>query len=175
MLYQKQSDGKERVIACASQSLNQAEHNYIAHKLELLVLKWAVTDHFHKYLYGDTFDVFTDNNPLTYILTITKLDATGHRWVAILGPYHFNLHYKPGKLNSNSDALLRIDWRSVIPEEVKATMDLAQVDRTVIMEPSVFKDTLKNVPIMKSLQTKESLKSGNRDKNKTLKLGLLCK
>ena len=48
--------------------------------------------------------MFTDNNPFTYILTIAKLDAMGHRWVASLGPYHFNLHYKPGKLNSNSDA-----------------------------------------------------------------------
>ena len=115
VLYQKQSDGKETVIACASQSLNQAECSYVAHKLAFLVLKWAVTDRFHKYLYGNTFDVFTDNSPLTYILTTAKLDAMGHRWVAILGPYHFNLHYKPGKLNSNADALSRIDWRSVMP------------------------------------------------------------
>ena len=86
--------------------------------------------------------MFTDNNPLTYILTAATLDAMG-----------FNLHYKPGKLNSNADALSRIDWRSVMAEEVKATMDLAQVDRTVIVAPSVFEDTLENVPIMKSLQT----------------------
>ena len=154
VLYQKQSDGKERIIAYASRSLNRAEHNYDAHKLEFLALKWAVTDCFHEYLYGGTFDVFTDNNPLTYIPTTAKLDPMGHRWVASLGPYHFNLHYKPGKLNSNADTLSRIDWRSVMAEEVKATMDLAQVDRTVIVEPSVFEDTLENVPIMKSLQTK---------------------
>ena len=92
-----------------------------------------MTDRFHEYLYGGTFDVFTDNNPLTYILTTAKLDAMGHRWVASLGPYNFNLHYKPGKLNSDADALSRIDWKSVMVEEVKATMDLAQVDRTVIV------------------------------------------
>ena len=126
VLYQKQSDGKERVIAYASQSLNCAEWNYDAHKLEFLALKWAVTDCFHEYLYGGTFDMYTDNNPLTYILTTAKLDAMGHRWVASLGPYHFNFHYKPGKLNSNADALSRIDWRSVMAEEVKATMDLMQ-------------------------------------------------
>ena len=110
VLYQKQADGKERVIAYASRTLNRAERNYDAHKLEFLALKWAVTDRFHEYLYGGTFDVFTDNNPLTYILTTAKLDAMGHRWVASLGPYNFNLHYKPGKLNSNADALSRIDW-----------------------------------------------------------------
>ena len=153
VLYQKQSDGKERVIAYASWSLKQAECNYDAHKLEFLALKWAVTDHFHEYLYGGTFDVFTDNNPLTYILTTAKQDAMWHRWVASLGPYHFNLHYKPGKLNSDADALSRIDWSSVMAEEVKATMVFAQVDRTVIVEPSVFEVTLENVRIMKSLQT----------------------
>ena len=97
-----------------------------------------MTDRFHKYLYGGTFDVFTDNNPLTYILTTAKLDAMGHRWVASLGPYNFNLHYKPGKLNPDVDALSRIDWKSVMVKEVKATMDLAQVDRTVIVDPQVF-------------------------------------
>ena len=126
MLYQKQSDGKERVIAYASETLNRSERNYDAHKLEFLALKWAVTDRFHEYLYGATFDVFTDNNPLTYILTTAKLDATGHRWVASLGPYNFNLHYKPGKLNSDADALSRINWHSMDAMEVKATMDLAQ-------------------------------------------------
>ena len=146
VLYQKQEDGKERVIAYASRTLNRAERNYDAHKLEFLALKWAVTDRFHEYLYGGMFDVFTDNNPLTYILTTAKLDAMGHRWVASLGSYNFNLHYKPGKLNSDADALSRINWQSVGAEEVKATMDLAQVDRTVIVDLSVFEDTLEQCP-----------------------------
>ena len=37
----------------------------------------AITDKFHEYLYGTEFQVFTDNNPLTYILTTAKVDATG--------------------------------------------------------------------------------------------------
>ena len=165
VLYQKQEDGKDRVIAYASHTLNQAERNYDAHKLEFLALKWAVTDRFHKYLYGGTFDVFTDNNPLTYILTTAKLDAMGHRWVASLGPYNFNLHYKPGKLNSDADALSRIDWRSVKAEEVKVTMDLAQVDRSVIVDPQVFQDTLEDTPIMKSLKTDETTRKWKQRQN----------
>ena len=165
VLYQKQEDGKERVIAYASRTLNRAEQNYDAHKLEFLALKWAVTDRFHEYLYGGMFDVFTDNNPLTYILTTAKLDAMGHRWVASLGPYNFNLHYKPGKLNSDADALSRINWQSVGAEEVKATMDLAQVDRTVIIDPSVFEDTLVKVPIMKSLRTDDTTRKWRQRQN----------
>ena len=102
VLYQKQEDGKERVIAYASCTLNRSERNY---ELKFLALKWAITNRFHEYLYGATFDVYTNNNPLTYILSTTKLDAMGHRWVASLGPYNFALNYKPGKLNCNADAL----------------------------------------------------------------------
>ena len=71
-------------------------------------LKWAITDKFHEYLYGAEFQVFTDNNPLTYILTTAKLDATGHRWVAALSNYTFSIPYKPGRNNTDADALSRI-------------------------------------------------------------------
>ena len=110
VLYQKQEDGKERVIAYTSRTLNNSEWNYDTHKLEFLALKWAITDRFHEYLYGATFDMYTDNNPLTYILSTTKLDAMGHRWVASLGPYNFALHYKPDRLNCDADALSHISW-----------------------------------------------------------------
>jgi hypothetical protein len=75
VLYQE-SEGEKRVIAYASRALGKSERNYPAHKLEFLALKWAVTDKFKDYLYGAKFFVFTDNNPLTYVLTTAKLDAT---------------------------------------------------------------------------------------------------
>ena len=64
------------------------------------------------YLYGGEFEVYTDNNPLTYILTTAKLDATGQRWVASLTNYNFKIFYNSGKLNVEADALLRIPWES---------------------------------------------------------------
>ena len=113
MLYQNQ-DGQRRVITYASRSLSPCERNYPAHKLEFLTLKWAITDKFHEYLYGADFQVFTDNNPLTYILTTARLDATGHRWVAALSNYTFSITYKPGKNNKDADALFRIKWPEAI-------------------------------------------------------------
>ena len=109
-LYQYQADGKQRVVAFASRGLNKSERNYPAHKLEFLALKWAITDKFHDYLYGNHFEVSTDNNPLTYILTTAKLDATGQRWVAQLSNYNFSIQYKPGKNNTDADSLSRIKW-----------------------------------------------------------------
>ncbi|XP_059819376.1 uncharacterized protein LOC132390855 [Hypanus sabinus] len=42
---------------------------------------------------------------VTYILTSTKLDATGHRWLAALSVYEFSLRYRPGSKNVDADAL----------------------------------------------------------------------
>ena len=105
VLYQNDSNGHQRVIAYASCSLSNTERNYPAHKLEFLALKWAVTDRFHEYLYSGQFDVYTDNNPLTYILTSAKLDATGQHWVTSLANYDFQIFYKSGKSNVEADAL----------------------------------------------------------------------
>lgn len=72
----------ERVIAYASRGLSLPETRYPAHKLEFLALKWAVTDKFYDHLYGRCFSVFTDNNPLKYLMTTAKLDATRQCWVS---------------------------------------------------------------------------------------------
>ena len=107
MLYQKQ-EGKKRVIAYASRTLSYSEARYPAHKLEFLALKWALTDQFYEYLYGNFFEVYTDNNPLTYVLTSAKLDSCGQRRVSAIAPMNFNLHYKPERTNVDVDALSRL-------------------------------------------------------------------
>ena len=108
ILYQKQN-GVDRVIAYASQSVTGAAKNYPSGKLEFLALKWAVTDAFRDYLYySKSFVIFTDNNPLTYILTTAKLNAHGQRWVNELSDYNFKICYRPGKVNKEADCLSRM-------------------------------------------------------------------
>ena len=119
VLYQADDKGTLRVIAYASRSLSQTERNFPAHKLEFLALKWAVTDHFHEYLFGGKFDVYTDNNPLTYILSSAKLDACGQRWVASLANYNFKLFYKTGKTNIEADALTESQEKSIMNQRVQ--------------------------------------------------------
>ena len=105
-LYQERN-GVTRVIAYASRGLSRSESRYPAHKLEFLALKWAITDKFHDYLYGNTFTVITDNNPLTYLLTTAKLDAASYRWLAALSTFNFDIKYRPGKHNLDADGLSR--------------------------------------------------------------------
>ncbi|PIK42002.1 hypothetical protein BSL78_21124 [Apostichopus japonicus] len=110
VLYQRQS-GKLRVISYASRCLSPAEQNYHLHsgKLEFLALKWSITEKFRDYLfYAPSFQVYTDNNPLTYVLSSAKLNATGQRWVAELADFHFSIKYRPGRNNSDADTLSRM-------------------------------------------------------------------
>ena len=78
VLSQKQSDGWYHPIAFGSHSLTPSKKNYHSSKLEFLVLKWSMTEHFKEYLMYMPFVVRTDNNPLTYELTMPNLDAMGH-------------------------------------------------------------------------------------------------
>jgi hypothetical protein len=107
VLCQRTND-KLHVIAYASRGLKTAERHYSAYKLEFLALKWAVTDKYYDYLYGRKFEVWTDSNPLTYVLSSARLDATGHRWLARLANFDFTVKYKTGKSNSDADALFRL-------------------------------------------------------------------
>ena len=110
VLYQRQA-GILRVIAYASRTLTPAEKNYHLHsgKLEFLALKWSITEQFRDYLYySPKFTVFTDNNPLTYILTTAKLNVTGLRWVGELSDFNFDIKYRPGRSNTDADSLSRL-------------------------------------------------------------------
>lgn len=91
----------------ASRGLSWSESRYPAHKLEFLAIKWSVTEKFSDYLCGNHFTVVTDSNPLTYILTSAKLDATSYQWLAALSRFSFKLLYRSGKQNGDADGLSR--------------------------------------------------------------------
>ena len=59
--------------------------------------------------------MYTDNNPLTYVLTTAKLDTASHHWVASLANYNFRLHYQAGKAKIDADALSRVSWPECMP------------------------------------------------------------
>ena len=50
----------------------------------------------------------TENNPLCYILSTARLDATGQRWVLELANFDFTVEYRSGKKNKDADFLSRI-------------------------------------------------------------------
>ena len=58
-------------------------------------------------MYGVPFGLYTDNNPLIYVLTTAKLNVTGLRWVADLANFKFKIYYRSGIKSKNADYLFR--------------------------------------------------------------------
>ena len=80
-------------------------------KLEFLPLRWAVAEQFKEYVMYQPFTMRTDNNLLTYILTMSNLDATGHRWVSAMARFNFKLEDLCGADNRVADVLSRMETR----------------------------------------------------------------
>ena len=102
-------EGKLHPVAYASRGLKKSERNmsnYSSRKLELLALKWAVTEKFKNYLAGGKFVVLTDNNPLAHLQN-AKLGAVESRWLGDLNRFDFEVKYRPGKESANADGLSR--------------------------------------------------------------------
>ena len=109
VLSQLGEDGLWHPVAYGSRMLSDSEKKYHSSKLEFLALKWAITEHFREYLeHCPSFEVRTDNNPLTYIMTTPNLDACGQRWVEKLASFNFSLSYLKGAQNGAADCLSRL-------------------------------------------------------------------
>ena len=109
VLSQKQDNGRYHPVAYASRGLKGGELKYHSSKLEFLTLKWAMTEQFREYLQYQPFLVRTDNNPLTYVMTMPQFGRhVGHRWVAAMAGYNFEIEYVRGSDNKVADALSHV-------------------------------------------------------------------
>ena len=70
--------------------------------------------------------MYSDNNPLTYVLTTAKLDAMGPRWIAKLAKFNFTVYNQSRKSNMEADAFSRMPWdQNIRTEGVKAIFKAA--------------------------------------------------
>ncbi|GBM59600.1 Uncharacterized protein K02A2.6 [Araneus ventricosus] len=105
-------DGGEAQIACASRTLTSTERNYSQLDKEALSIIAGVQK-FHYFLYGHTFTLFTDHQPLLGLfnkmkLTPDILSPRMLRWSQMLNAYDFTIIHRPGKKIQNADALSRL-------------------------------------------------------------------
>lgn len=137
----QETDTGVRPVAYASRGLRPTERNmsnYSSMKLELLALKWAMTEKFREYLLGHKCTVYTDNNPLSYIQS-AKLGATEHRWAAQLASFDFDIKYRSGRSNKNADALSRqrVSGSDVVVQSLPGTLVPTSLQKAWHSEPVV--------------------------------------
>ena len=109
-LLQKREDGESpKPIAFWSRKLTPAETRYATIERECLAIIEGVKK-FHSYLYGSTFDIETDHQPLSYLRTYSATNKNGRltRWSLFLQDYSFNITYIKGGNNILADKLSRM-------------------------------------------------------------------
>ena len=89
-----------------SRQLNKAECNYSAVEREALAVVAAAKESY-PYLYGRTFTLFTDHNPLTSLQGLKDTGGRITRWLLFLQQFDMKVLYRPGRNNGNADGLSR--------------------------------------------------------------------
>ena len=105
---QQIQDGRERVIAYASRSLNKAEKNYCITEKELLAVRFFI-EYFRQYLLGRRFVVRSDHQSLIWLFRLKEPRGKIARWIEILSQYDFSIEYRPGHKQGHCDALSRCE------------------------------------------------------------------
>lgn len=100
--------GNDLPVAYASRTLNDSETNYSTIEKELLCIVWA-TKYFRPYLYGRKFNIITDHKPLQWLFSLKEPGSKLLRWRIKLEEFDYKIFYKKGSLNTNADALSRVE------------------------------------------------------------------
>ena len=107
ILTEKDHNGDEHPIVYASRKLQPREEKLSTTEKECLGIVWAV-ELFRYYLYGRTFKLQTDHNPLVWLNQVREKSRKLLRWSITLQEYDMIVEHKSGKQNCNVDALSRV-------------------------------------------------------------------
>ncbi|KAL0286257.1 UNVERIFIED_CONTAM: putative mitochondrial protein [Sesamum calycinum] len=144
-----------KVIAYASRQLRPHEMNYPT-DLELAAIVHALKIRRH-YLYGETFQIFTDPKSLKYIPTQKELNLRQRRWIELLKDYDYTIDYHPGKANIVADALSR---KTV---DQLASMICYNMEYLTTLRAMDAHFTVGGDMLLATMQVKQSLKDKIRD------------
>ena len=97
----------EVVVAYASKAISSSQINWSTIEKEAFAIVWSVK-YFRHYLYGRSFTIYTDHNPLKWLFALKSPEGRLARWTEMLKAYDFKIEYRPGKSNANADALSRM-------------------------------------------------------------------
>ena len=104
---------------------------------EALAIIWGVKK-FHVYLFGRSFTLYTDHQPLKSVLhphkSIPVVTAVRlQRYVLLLAGYDFQIEYRNTKVQNNADGLSRLPLKT--EERVEKVVDPVNAFNVIEFEP----------------------------------------
>jgi hypothetical protein len=113
VLFQKK-DGKELIIAVASQKFKKYEKRYTVHKKELRALVFGLSKfRHHIWCSPHQTTVYTDHQALQNVYNAKELPRTYNNWLNIISDFDLKVSHIPGKDNVLADALSRLTCLAV--------------------------------------------------------------
>ena len=106
VLLQDDCNGKSHPVAYFSNTLQTSQRKWSAYSKEAYALVLALR-HWKVYLTGTHFIIRSDHNPLVTLRKTKDPRGKFGRWLTELEELSFEIHYKPGKINTVPDALSR--------------------------------------------------------------------
>ena len=127
VLAHRMSDNSEKPIAYVSRTLAQAKKQYSQLEKEALAIVFVVK-HFHQYLFGNHFTLYSDHKPLERLLNesapIPQMASSRiQHWALTLSTYQYTIQHRPGQGMSNADALSHLPL-PIAPEQVPTPGDV---------------------------------------------------
>ncbi len=101
------ADGLERPVAFASKRLSGSQCNWGSTDGEAYAAVWGIK-HFHEYLWGTHFTLYTDNSALTFIMRAKDLTGKLARYALRLASYDFSIVHRAGRKMGHVDGLSRL-------------------------------------------------------------------
>ena len=106
-------DGSERPVAFASSSFAADKKQYSQLDKEVLAIIFGVK-HFHKYIYGQSFNIVSDHRPLIHLLSSSKAtpvmaSARLQRWELLLGAYDYTIAFASSSFAADKKQYSQLD------------------------------------------------------------------
>ena len=106
-LSQFDSKGNDCPIAFSSKKLSDSERKWSVIEKEAYAIIYALKQYDY-FIFGNTVELYTDHNPLTYIVDCTPKSAKLTRWCLGMQRWNVTIKYKNTKANVVADCLSRV-------------------------------------------------------------------
>ncbi len=164
VLKQKQDDGVEKPVAYFSKKLSPAQIKKGAIYIESIAIREAIR-YWRFWLLGRHFKVITDHKPLQHLNLKARPDEELGDIASELLQFDFEVLYRPGSANHESDCLSRNPVLEPTPDSIQQsriipTLNFLNLNEIVSFQRNVNKlnsDTLNNGVIFRNVNGKERI------------------